>query len=129
MVEVAVGIILKNHAVFLAKRSVEKHQGGLWEFPGGKCEQTERPEAALARELREEVGIVVDHSYHLETLNYDYGDKVVQLHFFVVDAFSGEATGVEGQLTQWVSLEELNEYDFPAANQPIVKKLAALNSK
>lgn len=123
MLNVAVGIILKGSSVFLAKRATEKHQGGLWEFPGGKCEKGELPVDALARELQEEIGISVVNSVAFETLTYDYGDKQVRLHFYIVDEFLGEPLGAEGQLTQWVEITRLHQFDFPAANAPIVEKL------
>lgn len=127
MVIVAAGIILKDNQVFLAKRSAKQHQGGLWEFPGGKVEEGETPAEALIRELVEEVGIKPIEYSAFNDLAFDYGDKKVHLYFFLVSEFSGEAQGVENQETRWVSLAELNSYDFPAANQPIVDALLTQN--
>ena len=123
MIDVAVGIVIKNKQVFLAKRSSKQHQGGLWEFPGGKREPEERPVDALIRELKEEVGITPLQTTFFESIVHDYGDKKVQLHFFLIESFDGTERGAEGQLTKWVPVSELNNYSFPKANVPIVAQL------
>lgn len=124
MINVSVGIILKAGQVFLAKRSDQQDQGGLWEFPGGKCELNEEPLAALTRELREEVGITVIIGEPFEVIKHNYGDKQVCLHFFVVENFSGEPHGAEGQLTRWVNLSDIHNYEFPKANIAVLVKLS-----
>lgn len=123
LVRVAVGIILREGSVFLAFRNISQHQGGLWEFPGGKCEDLESPEAALVRELKEECGITVISSSYFQSVRHDYGDKQVELCFYKVSDFSGEAMGKEGQETRWVPIVDLPEYDFPEANKIIVSSL------
>ena len=125
LVDVVAGIILKEDEVFIALRLADKHQGGFWEFPGGKVESGESFELALKRELQEEVGITLGSCQHFETLEYDYGDKQVRLHFYKVDDFSGVACGVEGQEVAWVSLARLADFQFPQANRPIVERLLA----
>lgn len=122
-IHVAAGIILRNHQVFISKRSAEQHQGNKWEFPGGKVEQGETAAQGLIRELREEVNIQVDALQLFQQLEFDYGDKVVQLDFFLVTRFSGQEMALEGQETTWVDIFDLSNYTFPAANQPIVEKL------
>ncbi|WP_263142374.1 Nudix family hydrolase [Pseudomonas sp. RIT-PI-AD] len=106
--------------VLIAKRPEDKHQGGLWEFPGGKVEPGETVEAALARELAEELGIVVTAARPLIQIRHDYPDKQVLLDVWEVSAFDGEPHGAEGQPLAWVAPKRLPEYEFPAANQPIV---------
>ena len=125
LVEVVAGIILKENKVFIALRLADQHQGGFWEFPGGKVESGEPLELALKRELQEEVGITPLSCQHFETLEHDYGDKQVRLHFYKVDDFSGTASGVEGQEVAWVSLAKLANFQFPQANKPIVERLLA----
>lgn len=125
LVHVAAGIILKNGKVFLAKRAKNQHQGGFWEFPGGKCESYESPQEALVRELQEEVGITPISPSLFETISHDYGDKKVCLYFFLVDSFEGKAKGNEGQLTAWYDVAELADLEFPAANKQVVDKLLA----
>ncbi|WP_296264656.1 Nudix family hydrolase [Pseudomonas sp. UBA6562] len=106
--------------VLLAQRSASQHQGGLWEFPGGKVEAGEAVEAALARELREELGIEVSASRPLITVSHDYPDKRVLLEVREVSAFTGEPHGAEGQPLAWVAPRDLPSYEFPQANRPIV---------
>ncbi|ASM48601.1 8-oxo-dGTP diphosphatase [Pseudoalteromonas espejiana DSM 9414] len=125
IVNVAVGVIKKNNAIFICKRADEQHQGGLWEFPGGKVEAGESVFAALKRELIEEVGITIHSSSQLMVIEHDYGDKCVKLDIHVVSNFSGEAHGAEGQPSEWVAISELSNYDFPAANADIIEKIQA----
>ncbi|MCF2857440.1 8-oxo-dGTP diphosphatase MutT [Pseudoalteromonas sp. SMS1] len=127
VVNVAVGVIFKQGQYFVCKRNEAQHQGGLWEFPGGKVERQESVEQALQRELSEEIGIDVLASKHLTTIEHDYGDKQVCLHVHVVDQFNGEPTGLEGQPNQWVDYEGLKALAFPKANIAIIKALAAFS--
>jgi len=106
--------------ILIARRADSQHQGGLWEFPGGKVEAGESVEAALARELREELGIEVSGSRPLIKISHDYPDKQILLDVREVDAFRGEPHGAEGQPLEWVVPRDLNQYDFPEANKPIV---------
>lgn len=127
MVHVAVGVVLNGRReVLIALRDVNSHQGGLWEFPGGKLEPEESVQAALARELREEVHIEVESSSPLRRIRHDYGDKQVLLDVRLVEAFTGEPAGNEGQPLRWVPVTELHRFDFPRANDPIIELLQAL---
>lgn len=96
------------------------HQGGLWEFPGGKLEPGEDREAGLARELHEELGIVLQGARPLIRIRHAYPDKAVELDVYMVTAFAGEPVGREGQEVRWVARQALKDYRFPAANRPIV---------
>jgi len=123
---VAAAILSASHdQLFIAKRHDDSHQGGLWEFPGGKKEAGETPEQALSRELKEELGIRLQRSFPLIKLQHDYGDKIVELDVYVVDAFEGNAHGAEGQKTQWIDIGNIDQYVFPEANVPIIKALKA----
>lgn len=106
--------------VLIARRPEHKHQGGLWEFPGGKVEAGEAVEVALARELHEELGIDVIVSRPLIQVRHDYPDLAVLLDVHEVGAFTGEPHGREGQPLAWVAPRELPDYEFPEANRPIV---------
>lgn len=124
IVHVAVAVIKDSHGqLFISKRSVESHQGGLWEFPGGKVEDNETVLEALKRELIEEIGITLVQANPLIQIHHDYDDKSVLLDVWCVNKFEGEAFGKEGQKTCWIKQEELPSYDFPAANLPIIKAL------
>lgn len=126
-IHVAAGVILDGqHRVLLACRPEHKHQGGLWEFPGGKVEPGEQVAQALSRELFEELHIAVRTSAPLLRVEHDYGDKRVLLDVWLVTAFTGEPQGREGQRIAWVAVSELASYDFPAANSAIVQAVQQL---
>ncbi len=120
-IEVAVGVILRGKNIFISKRADHLHQGGKWEFPGGKRELGESFSQALARELDEEIGIQVVHDIPLIHIEHDYTDKQVCLDVRIVDEFEGEPENQEGQISMWASIEELTNLEFPDANQPIIQ--------
>ncbi|GIU15592.1 8-oxo-dGTP diphosphatase MutT [Shewanella sp. MBTL60-007] len=123
-IHVAVGVIQdSNEQILIAKRPQHLHQGGKWEFPGGKVEDTETTSEALIRELKEEVNLDVLNTYPLMEIHHDYGDKKVFLDVHWVKDFSGQATGVEGQEIEWVKMNQLSQYDFPEANNAILNKI------
>ncbi|MCQ8118934.1 Nudix family hydrolase [Methylomonas rosea] len=118
---VAVGVIRDGDGrILITQRAKHAHQGGLWEFPGGKLEAGEPVQQALARELEEEVGIQVQRAAPLIKINHDYGDRHVLLDVWNVTAFAGQARGCEGQAMRWIAAEQLREFSFPAANLPII---------
>lgn len=127
IVHVAVGVIKADNTLFICKRPDDKHQGGLWEFPGGKVESGESVFEALRRELQEEVALTIYSSSELMVIEHDYGDKCVRLDVHLVTEFSGDAHGAEGQQSAWVEINNLDNYDFPAANAEIIEKIKALN--
>jgi len=120
-IHVAVAAIIDDQRrVLLSKRPAHVHQGGLWEFPGGKLEVRETVEAGLRRELREELGIMPVHTRPLIRIAHDYPDKSVLLDVMRVDRINGVPRGLEGQQIQWVPLDQLRSYTFPVANRPII---------
>ena len=124
VIHVAVGVLSNARGeILIARRPEHVHQGGLWEFPGGKLEPGELLIDALRRELSEELGIRVEHSRPLIRIAHDYGDKAVLLDVHRVTAWSGEAAGCEGQPLAWVAPERLMDYSLPAADRPIVTAL------
>lgn len=122
-IQVAAGVIEQGDRVLIARRPQQAHQGGKWEFPGGKIESGENPWQALARELQEELGIVPLTGETLMNIKHDYGDKLVSLHFYRVTGFQGDPRGVEGQELRWVDKAELAQYEFPAANVPVLSAI------
>ena len=110
-----------QNRILIAKRPDHAHQGGLWEFPGGKVEEGETRRDGLGRELLEELGVTVTQARPLLDIRHDYPDKSVRLDVWLVTGFEGEAHGAEGQPVRWVSAAELDDYAFPAANAPIVR--------
>lgn len=105
LTRVAVGILVRLRGSFpevlLAERPSDKVYGGFWEFPGGKIEAGETAEAALIRELREELGIVVHAPCALVTERFSYPHAHVALEFFVCREYEGEPCGREGQRLAW----------------------------
>ncbi|MGY5452110.1 8-oxo-dGTP diphosphatase MutT [Agarivorans sp. MS3-6] len=124
-VNVAVGVIVKGEKILLSLRHQQQHQGGKWEFPGGKIEAQESVVEALARELQEEllINIAHDSCEPLIRIEHDYGDKRVCLHVYTVKRFSGEPKGAEQQEIRWVDKAKLADYQFPAANQAILQAI------
>ena len=99
MIQVVAAVIRDaEDNILITRRAQHVHQGGLWEFPGGKREAGETAPQALARELNEELGIQVLEAVPLIKVNHDYGDKQVQLDVWTVTDFAGEAWGREGQI-------------------------------
>lgn len=130
IVHVSVAVIQRAEQFLISKRPDHVHQGGLWEFPGGKVEDNETIETALYREIDEELGIKVKQSRPLIKLLYHYPDKSVLLETRLVTDFDGQeynndkiAKGCEGQEVRWIERGQLKHYSFPAANQAIINSL------
>lgn len=109
--------------VLVARRHAHLHQGGLWEFPGGKLEPGEAPRQGLAREFWEELGIHVLDSEPLIRLTHDYGDRHILLDVWRVTRYQGEPQGREGQPLRWLYPEAMRPAEFPAADRPIITAL------
>ena len=132
-IHVAVGVIFDNQQadhILIAKRPQHLHQGGLWEFPGGKVAAGETVDQALKRELFEELGITVTQSEPLMQVEHNFSDKQVFLDIWTVTQYLGEARGLEGQECRWVAMQQLlcaeSKYQFPEANKAILEKLKSL---
>lgn len=124
LVHVAVGVIVNaDGKILIAKRPLNAHQGGLWEFPGGKVDDGETIEQALVRELHEELAIEVLASQPLIQIRHHYPDKSVLLDVHKITQFTGSPIGNEGQPIQWVDAKELRSFEFPAANRPIISAI------
>ena len=123
-IQVAAGVLTDSQGrVLIAQRAQHGHQGGAWEFPGGKVAPRESPREALDRELQEELGIRVQSARKLLTLEHDYPDRAVCLHFFRVQQWYGEPVGREGQPLSWLLPAELMDAGLLPADQPVVNKL------
>ncbi len=122
---VTAAVVQQENRFLVTQRPAGRDLAGLWEFPGGKLDPDESPEAALARELQEEldveaaVGAICSVVYHRYT-----GAKVVLLLAYYC-RISGEPRSMEGQAVRWVSLDELRELPMPAADRPIVNQIIA----
>ncbi len=119
---VAIALIRRDGRWLVQRRGDGGHLAGRWEFPGGKVEPGESTEAALAREVTEEVGIAVVILRSLPAIDHDYGDRRVTLHPFMCAA-TGEAVGREGQQLRWFTAEELSRLSIPAANRALLPEM------
>jgi len=123
-IHVAAGAIEnENGGILVTRRPDHVHQGGLWEFPGGKLELGETAVEGLRRELHEELGIRVLETRPLIRIHHDYGDRHVLLDVHRVRAFLGEPQGREGQPLAWVDPQDMDPRTFPAADRPIITAL------
>lgn len=123
-VHVVAGVITdKRGRILLARRTEGSDLAGLWEFPGGKVEPGETPEAALARELHEELGIQAIPGAALIDVPQRYPSKRLRLDVRRIDAWHGTPKGQEGQALAWVAPDKLTRYDMPPADRPVVAAL------
>lgn len=122
---VAVALIDTEGRVLLAQRPEGKSLAGLWEFPGGKVEQGETPEAALIRELAEELGIETKSSClaPLTFASHSYDDFHLLMPLFACRRWTGIPTPQEGQNLAWVRARDLRDYPMPPADIPLIPVL------
>lgn len=128
LIVVAVALVDAQGRVLLAQRPAHKTLGGLWEFPGGKLEPGESPEAALVRELEEELAVSVD-AEALDPLTFAchaYEDFHLLMPLFLARRWHGEPQALEAQALAWVLPADMHAYPMPAADLPLVAKLKAL---
>jgi 8-oxo-dGTP diphosphatase len=124
----AVALVDADGRVLLAERPAGKHLAGLWEFPGGKVHAGETPEAALIRELVEELGIDVQASClaPFTFASHGYPDFHLLMPLYVCRKWSGIVTPREGQRLKWVRPARLGEFEMPPADRPLVAMLRDL---
>jgi 8-oxo-dGTP diphosphatase len=111
--------------VLIAQRPPGKWQAGRWEFPGGKVEAGETPEAALRREILEELGVRAMHVLELQTFRHDYPDRSVEITLWLVPRFEGEVRSLDGQALRWVDPADLGRCDLLEADLPMIEPLLA----
>lgn len=124
----AVALIDVEGRVLLAQRPEGKSMAGLWEFPGGKVEPGETPEAALVRELHEELGIETWNSClaPLTFASHGYDDFHLMMPLFACRKWKGIPTPREGQVLKWAKASELRDYPMPPADIPLIPILRDL---
>ena len=125
---VAVALIDADDRVLIAQRPEGKALAGLWEFPGGKIDQGERPEAALIRELAEELGITVKEAClaPLTFASFAYPEFHLLMPLYVCRRWEGFVQSREGQALKWVRARELRQYPMPPADEPLIPPLVEL---
>lgn len=122
-VTVVAAIIRLNGKILITQRRNNVHLARLWEFPGGKVEAGEALEAALQREIREELGIKIRVDGDFFTIDHDYPAKSVRLHFFNCTMVEGEAQPLDVADMRWVEPQDLDKFQFPAADAELIAKL------
>ena len=126
MLVVAAALIDAEGRVLMARRPVGKQHGGLWEFPGGKVEPGETPQAALIRELREELGVEIDPDALTPTaFSESPGDRHLLLLLYRCRSWRGEPRALDAAEIRWVAPGRLAELDMPPADRPLAEALAA----
>lgn len=125
---VAVALIDADNRVLIAQRPEGKTLAGLWEFPGGKCDPGERPEQALIRELREELGIEVKEAClaPLTFASHAYPDFHLLMPLYICRRWDGMVAAREGQMLAWVRAAKLRDYPMPPADLPLIPHLIDL---
>ncbi|GCE58808.1 8-oxo-dGTP diphosphatase MutT [Microcystis aeruginosa] len=129
--QIGVAVIRDDRDLILIDRRLAKGLlGGFWEFPGGKIEGNETVQECIKREILEEIGIEIAVDSHLITIDHTYSHFRVNLQVYNCRYLSGQARAIECEEIRWVTIEELDNYTFPAANQEIIRALKDMvNSK
>ena len=112
--------------VLIAQRPPGKHMAGRWEFPGGKVGRNETESAALARELREELGVDVTAARPFMRLTHSYDDRDVELSLWIIEQFTGTPASLDAQQLKWVAPAQLPAEDILEADRPFVAELIDL---
>jgi len=126
VVEVVAAVIVRRGRYLVTRRAAGKHLGGMWEFPGGKRDPGESLEAALRRELTEELGVDARVGERLALVPWAYPDRRVVLHFFRCHVGRQRVKAREGQPFRWVTLEELEGLPLPPADAAVIERLEQL---
>lgn len=122
--QIGVAVIRNNAGEILIDRRLDKgDMAGLWEFPGGKIEAGETVEACIAREIQEEIALDIKVGDRLILIEHDYPKFKVSLHVHWCDYLGGEPQAIECQEIKWVMPADLDQYEFPEANQTIIEAI------
>ncbi len=120
------GVIKRGDFYLLGQRPENGSMAGVWEFPGGKIEYGESPEEALARELREELGVEAEIGSLKLSTTHSYGDTGILLLFFEIKYWKGEVKPVHHHEIKWVSRADLMQENLPEANKKVLDKILEL---
>jgi len=122
MIVVSAGVVIRDGRIMICQRKPEVHNGLKWEFPGGKLEKGESPEAALRRELKEELGIGVDVGRVMDVMFHSYPDRDVLILFYPCEITSGEPSCIDCNAVEWVLPAEIPAYDFAEGDRRFVER-------
>ena len=123
IIDVVAAIIRRGGQILITQRFDHVHLPGLWEFPGGKVEAGESLQAALEREIMEELGVKIRVHDEFFTVEHDYPTKSVRLHFFNCSIIEGEPQLIEVADMRWVHPQDLGQFDFPPADAELIARL------
>jgi len=127
IIDVVLAVIRKGDKVFIQKRPPTGLMAGLWEFPGGKIQQGETPQSALRREIMEEMGITIKNLRPIMKIRHAYTRFKVNLHCFLAEMDKGKIHLSFAQKGEWVRLQDLRKYPFPAADVRLILELPKLS--
>jgi len=122
MIVVAAGVVEKEGRIMICRRKPDVHNGLKWEFPGGKLEKGESPEAALKRELMEELGIVAEVGRVKDVLLHAYPDRDVLILFYGCRILSGEPEPIDCDAVAWAKPEDLKTFDFADGDMEFIDR-------
>ena len=125
IIDVTAAIIENDGKFLIAKRKKGKHLENKWEFPGGKIEKQETPEECLARELKEEFGIIAEVGSFVAESPFQYGDRKIRLLGYRAKYISGEFRLNAHDEIKWVAANEFSGFDFAEADLPLIEKILA----
>jgi len=118
---VCAALIIADGKILLARRRMDDHMGGRWEFPGGKLDPGESPDIALVRELQEELGITVHVEKPFTFSHWEYPEKRVLILFFLCRILRGEPRPLECDAVEWFAPSELERLDLPPADEAVLE--------
>ena len=121
---VTAALIQDDCKILIAQRGKSKRFGSQWEFPGGKLESGETPEACLRREIREELNLEIQVEEHFCTVRQRYPDFDIELQAYWCSIVGGELELEEHEQVRWVTVQEMNQYDFVKADRSVIAALA-----
>ena len=122
IIEVVAAVIYKGDKFMIAQRNLNKSQGGLWEFPGGKIEAGETGEEALKREIREEFNAEISVGELITEVVHHYPEKDVKLYFYKAELVDEHMEVLEHEAIAWISKDEKDKYEFAGADAEVVEK-------
>ena len=123
LVVVAIALVFRERRLLVTRRPSGAHLAGLWEFPGGKVQSSESPEACAERELIEEVGVVARARRRRKAIDWEYAERRVTLHPVECDWVEGDGTLIEVAELRWLEPRELAGLAFPEANASLIRAL------
>lgn len=123
MKEVTAGIIIDNNKILIAQRGANEKLAGKWEFPGGKIELDETPQECLKREIKEELEVDIEVGDYLGESIYTYPNGEIKLIAYFATVVDGDIKLSVHDKIEWITIGEIDEYDFAAADIYFVEKL------